>query len=273
MDHSKSPRSLHTLPLDILIDIFKFLPSFTYLLPLVLTHRAFNEVWKANFNEISQAIGHNEFEPWEDAINLMLEQRYSNDDDDDVIADQKSPMRLSKEDLAQMHTNAQYLGRLQIKHDASKERWGGRPAADSETELLRFRRASYRVWLFMVMIELPRCEPMCDMLSLIELIEMQSAAKHFDVPTGWPGLPDFSIFQQGDTVVSLEGVMRRRIGDYVKHDLEVDLDEVYDLKRQYASLGLQDPSVKGEGFLTQVDKLVAVERRWRAKKSEGMKPE
>lgn len=267
--HPQSPLRLHTLPLDILIDIFKSLPSFTYLQPLVLAHRAFSEVWKVNFNEISQAIAHAEFEPWEDAINLMLEQRHSTDD---VITAYISPMRLSKEDLAQMHTNAQYLSRLEKRHDDSKEVWGGRPTADSETELLRFRRASYRVWVFMLTIELPRCELMCDPLSLVELIEMQAAAKFFDAPTQWPGLPDFSVFHQGYAVSSLEGVMRRRILDYVKCDPEVDLDEVYDLKRQYGSLNLQDPSVKGEEFLKQLDKLIAIHKTWRAKKSEETKP-
>lgn len=267
--HSKSPHSLHTLPVDILIDIFRALPSITCILPLILTHRAFNEVWMENFNEISLAIARQEFEPWEDAVNLMFEQLHPGDD---VIAALK-PLRLYKEDLAQLRTNAQYIARLQVKHDELKEVWGGPPAADSNTELLRFRRAAYRTWLFMMTIELPRCELICDSFSLIELIEMQSAAKHFDAPTGWPGLPDYSVFPPGTAVMSLEGVMRRRIEDYLRCDPEADRDEVYDLKMEYSSLNLQDLSVREEEFVKTVDKLMALEKRWREKKLEKTKPE
>lgn len=265
-----SPLRLHTLPLDILIDVLKSLSSFTYLLPLLLTHRAFNEVWKENFKDVSQAIAHHEFEPWEDAIKLMLQQLHP---DDDVIITSKASMHLSKEDLAQMHSNRLYLGIMEKHHDRKKEKWGGSPMSESETELLRFRRAAYRAWRFALTLELPACEELtCDMFSLVELIEMQSAAKDFVWRTNWPGLPDFFVQPPGTTVQSLEGVMRRRISDYCRCDPGIDLTEVYNLKSLYASLKLQDQSLR-EDFIKAEEKLMSYEKAWREKKAEEKKVE
>lgn len=262
---SSSPLYLHTLPLDIIIDVFKSLPSFSYVPSLVLAHRAFNEAWKENFSEISQAIAHNEFQPWEDAVNLMLEQLHP---DEDLMPIADISERLTKGDIAQMRSNLLYLNTLEEKHNRLKDIWGGPPLAESPTELLRFRRAGYRVWLYNLTMDLPKCELMCDVLPLIELIEMQVVGKHFEYRDGWPGLPDFSIYPPGFVVQSLEGVMRRRIGNYIKCDPEVDLDEVHDLKRSYASLNVQDPSVKGEDFYQKVERLMWFEKKWREKLAE-----
>lgn len=262
------PPHLHTLPVDILIDLFKSLPNFNCLLPLLLTHSAFYEVWKANFNDISHAIARREFVPPADATNLMLEQRHPSARD--VIAPRPSPLHFSPGDLGQMHSNAQYVQQLLAKHRAAKEVWAGpNPPEETPDELFRFRRAAYRVWLFMLTIELPRCEALCDVLPLVEMVEMQVAAKHFGSPTDWPGLPDFSQFPPGMAVVSLEGVMRRRIAEYGKCDPELDTDDVHDAKRHCAALGLQDPGAKE--VLEKVAMLVAVEKRWR--KNAGEKPE
>lgn len=267
--HSESPHRLNTLPVDILIDIFKSLPNFNHLLPLLLAHRAFHEVWKANFNEISQAIARHEIDPWDDAVNLMLEQRHPSAPD--VIAPRQYPLRFSPRDLGQLHSNAQCVQRLLHKHRAAKDVWATEESpAPLETEATRFcfRRAAYRVWLFMLTIELPRCEVLCDVLSLVEMVEMQIAAKHFGALVGWPGSPDFSLFPPGTAVMSLEGVMRRRIADYGKCEPDVDMDEVHDLKRHYAALGLQDPEVRGKEMVEKRDMLVAVEKRWREKQKE-----
>lgn len=140
----------------------------------------------------------------------------------------------------------------------------------SDSERLRFRRAAYRVWKFMLTMTMPRCEAMCEDLAITEMIEMQIVGGKFNIYVNWvvPGLPDFMEFPEGTAVNSLEGMLRRRIADYVRCDPEVDQDEVYEWKKEHGDLMLQDPSVKGKECAERVRKLEECDRRWREKKKE-----
>lgn len=217
---SRAPLRLHTLPLDILIDLLKSLPSFSYLLPLILTHRAFNEVWKVNFNEISQAIAHNEFEPWENGISLMLEKLQLNDS---VIATSKTVMhlKLPRGELMRKHVNTLYLGIFESYRDRVKKLWRASPTLGLKTERLHFGRTTsttYRTWLFMCTMELPRCELMCSLFSIIELTEAHPTSGCYVPQPNWQGLQDFQTVAEGVGLVGLKGVMRPRISDYVRYD-------------------------------------------------------
>lgn len=269
---SKSPLRLNNLPLDILIDVLKSLPSFGSLLSLILAHRAFNEVWKANFNGIFWAIARDEFQPWEEAIDLMHEQLHPGDGT--VASKTSKHLKLSREDIAQMHSNELYLDIVEAYRTRAGKFWQGSSLLHSRDRLLSFRRAAYRVWLFMLTIELPRGELMCDALSLIELIEMLSAVKDFRPRPGWPGLRDFSVVAPEVAETGLEEVMRQRILGYLECDLSLKMIDIHLWKRNYALLNLEELSVDGDSSLRlrNVENLERIEEKWRSQQLEKGKP-
>lgn len=235
---SSEPLRLHTLPVDIIIDIFKALPSFALVPSLVLAHRAFNDVWVANFNEIAPFIARKNFQPWSDALNLMLEQKNL---DYDVIALPGPYMRLSKDDIAQLQNNARYVNYLQRTHNEWKEGWWKCPL--TESEVLRYHRATYRLWKFMLTMYLPKCEDMCDGYTIMDLIDMQTAARKFDVYYDFEvtGLPDFEKAPTGTAINSLSGMLRRRVAAFCECDESIELDDVYECNKKYADLVMLDP--------------------------------
>lgn len=238
MDYSE-PIRLHTLPVDILIDIFKALPSFGLVYPLVQAHRAFNDVWKANFNEIAPFIAQKNFQPWADALNLMLEQKNG---DEDVIALPGPYLRLSKDDIAQMKSNARYVFFLQKAHETWKLEWWKLPI--SEIDIFRFRRATYRVWKFMLTMYMTKCEEMCEGYSIMELIEMQLAAREFNVFVEFEvkGFPESSEREPtGTAISSLQGMVRRRAAAFCECDESIESDDIFDSISEYSTLRMLDP--------------------------------
>lgn len=149
----------------------------------------------------------------------MLEKLQPNDS---VIATSKTVMnlKLPMGELVRKHVNILYLGIFESYRDRVKKLWRASPTLGLNTERLHFGRTAttYRTWLFMCTMELPRRELMCSLFSIIELTEAHPTSGCYVPQPNWQGLQDFQTIAEGVGLVGLKGVMRPRISDYVRYD-------------------------------------------------------
>lgn len=257
-----APPHLHTLPQDIQREILKELASFRDLYALVLTHRAFDAVWRDNTNGVKRAIAHTQFSPWDEAC-ALLEHQGSKQVDATVTAD-----------LEQLLANARYIDHREESY-FEEDRW---PTGYDDNrvltsaERLRYRRAMYRIWQ-----QLLRPSREFFMLPLRELLELKEVSTRLwgmpvaegtrpKVPKGLPAKwrelgPRWHVTASECMVDRIEGLRgHEKEGSLVKRLCELG-----------AGSDMYTVSVVLEEGQREAGELERIEEEWRERRAAGLR--